>query len=151
MNNWNKRNALWMLLYAVLYAVTTALVCVTGMIHPVFFVCYQITAGILLSGIIIRAFARVKAPGAACFLGAGMLWHADEAALLLIFALLGFSAELFFCRRHPWATILWTAVGLLPFWIDLTVGGIDRSDRYLMIVIGLTAAAFGLFLTYRNK
>ena len=73
MNKWNKTNTLWMLLYASLYAITTALVCVTGMIHPVFFVCYQITAGILLSGIVIRAFARVKAPGAACFLAAGMI------------------------------------------------------------------------------
>ena len=85
------------------------------------------------------------------FLGAGMLWHADETALLLIFALLGFSAELFFSRRHPCATLLWTVVGLLPFWIHLTVGGIDRSTRYFMIVIGLTAAAFGLFLTYHRK
>ena len=53
MNKWNKKNALRMLLYAVMYAVVTAVVCVTGSIHPVFFVCYQITAGILLSGIII--------------------------------------------------------------------------------------------------
>ena len=85
------------------------------------------------------------------YLAAGALWHADEAALLLTFALIGFSAELFFCRRHPWATLLWTVVGLLPFWIHLTVGGIDRSTRYFMIVIGLTAAAFGLFLTYHRK
>ena len=72
-NTWNKTNALWMLLYAVLYAVVSALVCVTGAIHPVFFVCYQITAGILLSGIIIRAFSRVKAPGAAACLAFGMI------------------------------------------------------------------------------
>ena len=73
MNKWNKTNALWMLVYAILYAVGTALVCVTGVIHPIFFVCYQITAGILLSGIIIRAFARVKAIGAAICLALGML------------------------------------------------------------------------------
>lgn len=72
-NKWNRGNALWMLLYAVLYAVLTALVCVTGAIHPVLFVCYQITAGILLSGVIIRAFARIKAPGAAICLAFGML------------------------------------------------------------------------------
>ena len=72
-NKWNRGNALWMLLYAVLYAVMTALVCVTGAIHPVLFVCYQITAGILLSGVIIRAFARIKAPGAAVCLALGML------------------------------------------------------------------------------
>ena len=68
MNKWNKKNALWMLLYAVLYAVASAVVCFTGAIHPVLFVCYQITAGILLSGIIIKGFSGIKAPGAAaCF------------------------------------------------------------------------------------
>ncbi len=72
MNNWNKNNVKWMILYTVLYAAGTAIVCVTGAIHPVLFVCYQITAGILLSGIIISAFARVKAPGAAVCLALGM-------------------------------------------------------------------------------
>ena len=39
-----------------------------GAIHPILFVCYQITAGIVLSGIVIRAFRRIQAPGvAACF------------------------------------------------------------------------------------
>ncbi len=73
MDKWNKKNALRVLLYAVLYAVVTALVCVTGSFHPVFFVCYQITAGILLSGIIITAFRRVKAPGVAVCLFLGLL------------------------------------------------------------------------------
>ena len=72
-NKWNRKNALWMLLYAVLYAVVTALVCVTGSIHPIFFVCYQITAGLLLTPIIMRAFRRVQAPGAAVCLFLGML------------------------------------------------------------------------------
>ena len=68
MNKWNKKNALRMLLYAVLYAAVSAVVCFTGAAHPVLFVCYQITAGILLSGIIITGFSRIKAPGvAACF------------------------------------------------------------------------------------
>ena len=72
-NKWNRKNALWMLLYAVLYAIVTAVVCVTGSIHPILFVCYQITAGLLLSPIIIRAFRRVQAPGAAVCLFLGML------------------------------------------------------------------------------
>ena len=72
-NKWNRNNALWILLYAVLYAVATAVVCVTGSIHPIFFVCYQITAGLLLSPIIIRAFRRVQAPGAAVCLFMGIL------------------------------------------------------------------------------
>lgn len=73
MNKWNKKNGLRVLLYALLYAVVTALVCVTGSIHPVFFVCYQVTAGILLSGIIITAFRRVQAPCVAVCLALGML------------------------------------------------------------------------------
>ena len=72
-NKWNRNNALWMLLYAVLYAVATAAVCVTGSIHTIFFVCYQITAGLLLSPIIIRALRRVQAPGAAVCLFLGIL------------------------------------------------------------------------------
>ena len=68
MNKWSKKNALWMLLYVVLYASETAVVCFTGAIHPIMFVCYQITAGILLSGIVIHAFRRIQAPGVAvCF------------------------------------------------------------------------------------
>ena len=72
-NKWNRNNALWMLLYAVLYTIVTAVVCVTGSIHPVFFVCYQITAGLLLSPVIIRALRRVQAPGAAVCLFLGIL------------------------------------------------------------------------------
>ena len=72
-NKWNRKNALWMLLYAVLYAIVTVAVCVTGSIHPIFFVCYQITAGLLLSPIVIRAFRRIQAPGAAVCLFLGIL------------------------------------------------------------------------------
>ena len=72
-NKWNRKNGLWILLYVVLYAIVTAIVCVTGSIHPVFFVCYQITAGLLLTPIIMRAFRRVQAPGAAVCLFLGML------------------------------------------------------------------------------
>ena len=96
-NKWNRRNALWMLLYAVLYAVMTALVCVTGAIHPILFVCYQITAGLLLSGLVIRAFARIKAPGTAVCLALGMLlllviigdavpWHVIPVIIIAILA-----------------------------------------------------------------
>ena len=73
MNKWNSSNALWMLLYTILYIVGTFVVCVTGMIHPIFFVCYQITAGVVLTGILIRAFYRVKSPGAAVYLATGMI------------------------------------------------------------------------------
>lgn len=73
MNNWNKTNALWMLLYGVLYAAFSAVVCFMGAIHPVMFVCYQITAGILVTGVAIRAFRRVQAPGAAACLALFMI------------------------------------------------------------------------------
>ena len=97
MKKWNKKNALWMILYAVLYAVGTAIVCVTGAIHPILFVCYQITAGILLSGIIIHAFNRVKAPGVCLCLGLGMIlllliiqdaaaWHVIPVIVIAVFA-----------------------------------------------------------------
>ena len=96
-NKWNRNNALWMLLYAVLYAIATAVVCVTGSIHPIFFVCYQITAGLLLSSIIIRAFRRVQAPGAAVCLFLGMLlllliirdavmWHVVPLIIITVLA-----------------------------------------------------------------
>lgn len=85
-----------------------------------------------------------------CFLFAGEI-REDEAAVFLIVASCVIGVELIACRRHPWASVLWTAVGFLPFWIMFTGRGIDRSIEYLMIVIGLTAAAFGLFLTYRKK
>lgn len=91
----DKRNALRMLLYAVLYALTTAIVCVIGSIHPLFFVLYQVSAGILLSGIIITAFRRKKAPGAAAclFLGLFLLllvmgeasaWHVIPVAVITV-------------------------------------------------------------------
>lgn len=89
-----KKNALRVALYALLYAVVTALVCVTGSIHPVFFVCYQITAGILLSGVIITAFRRGKAPGVAACLFIGLLlviqdataWHVIPLIAIVILA-----------------------------------------------------------------
>lgn len=97
MNKWDKKNACWMLLYAVLYAVMTALVCVLGSIHPLFFVCYQITAGILLSGIVTASFDRIRAPGAAACLSLGVLilllvigdavlWHVVPLIVIAILA-----------------------------------------------------------------
>jgi len=68
MKKWNRKNALWMLLYLVLYMVGTVITCVLGSVHPIMFVSYQIVAGILLSGIVVTAFARIKEPGVtACF------------------------------------------------------------------------------------
>ncbi len=93
----DKKNILKIALYALLYAVMTALVCVTGSIHPVFFVCYQVTAGILLSGLIITAFRRIKAPGAAVCLFLALLllllviqdaaaWHVAPLIVITVLA-----------------------------------------------------------------
>ena len=73
MKNWNGKNVLWMLLYLVLYMVGTVITCVLGSVHPIMFVCYQITAGILLSGVVITAFDRIKAPGVAACLALGIV------------------------------------------------------------------------------
>ena len=70
---WNRKNALWMLLYTVLYVIGTVVTCVLGSIHPIMFVCYQITAGLLLSGVVLKAFDRIKASGVAACLSAGMI------------------------------------------------------------------------------
>ena len=73
MKKWNGKNLLWMLLYLVLYMVGTVITCVLGSVHPIMFVCYQITAGILLSGVVITAFDRIKAPGVAACLALGIV------------------------------------------------------------------------------
>lgn len=94
---WNKKNALWMLLYIVLYVVTSFIVCVFGAIHPVFFVCYQITAGLLVTGVAAKAFDKIKAFGVACCLSLGMLvtffamqdanlWHCVPVIVIAVLA-----------------------------------------------------------------
>ncbi|MBQ8162416.1 MAG: MptD family putative ECF transporter S component [Clostridia bacterium] len=98
-NKWNGKNALWMLLYLVLYLAGTAITCFTGAIHPVMFVCYQIVAGILLSGIVIKAFDRMKVPGAALVFSAGgilLYFLLDDASVwhCVPFLVIGILAEI---------------------------------------------------------
>ena len=114
-----KKSVFRALLYAVLYAVVTALVCITGSIHPVFFVCYQITAGILLSGIIITAFRKAKAPGVAVCLLFGLLllllliqdavaWHVIPLIVITVLAELIRAAFKYSWTGDVIATILMT-------------------------------------------
>ena len=63
MKKWDKNNSLRILLYSFLYFVGTLIVCVLGAVHPIMFVCYQIVAGFLLTGIVITAFDKVKSFG----------------------------------------------------------------------------------------
>jgi len=96
-NKWNKKNALWMLLYVVLYVVMSFIVCVLGSIHPIFFVCYQITAGLIVTGVAAKAFDKIRAFGVACCLSIGMLitffamqdanlWHCLPIILIAVLA-----------------------------------------------------------------
>ena len=114
-----KKSVFCVLLYAVLYAVVTALVCITGSIHPVFFVCYQITAGILLSGIIITTFRKAKAPGVAVCLLFGLLllllliqdavaWHVIPLIVITVLAELIRAAFKYSWTGDVIATILMT-------------------------------------------
>ena len=114
-----KKSVFRVLLYAVLYAVVTALVCITGSIHPVFFVCYQVTAGILLSGIIITAFRKAKAPGVAVCLLFGLLllllliqdavaWHVIPLIVITVLAELIRAAFKYSWTGDVIATILMT-------------------------------------------
>ena len=114
-----KKSVFCLLLYAVLYAVVTALVCITGSIHPVFFVCYQITSGILLSGIIITAFRKAKAPGVAVCLLFGLLllllliqdavaWHVIPLIVITVLAELIRAAFKYSWTGDVIATILMT-------------------------------------------
>ena len=73
MKKWNRKNALWMLIYLVIYMTGTVITCVLGSVHPIMFVCYQITAGILLSGVVIRAFSRIEELGVAAIFSLGIV------------------------------------------------------------------------------
>lgn len=96
-NKWSKKTALWMLIYVVLYVVMSVIVCVLGSIHPIFFVCYQITAGLLVTGVAAKAFDKIRTFGAACCLSLGMLvtflamqdanlWHCLPVIIIAILA-----------------------------------------------------------------
>jgi len=94
---WNKNNALWILIYVVLYVVMSVIVCVLGSIHPFFFVCYQITAGLIVTGVAAKAFDKIRAFGVACCLSLGMLvaffamqdanlWHCLPVIIIAVLA-----------------------------------------------------------------
>lgn len=84
MKKWNKKNALWMLLYAVIYVITSVAVCVLGSVHPILFVCYQITAGLLVTG----AAACLSMGMILTFLAIrdANLWHCVPVVLIAVIA-----------------------------------------------------------------
>lgn len=73
MNKWNNKNGLRVAFCVLAYVISSVIVCVLGSVHPVLFVCYQITAGILVTGAAAKAFDTIRSPGAAAFLSLGML------------------------------------------------------------------------------
>ena len=86
-----------MLLYIVIYVAASVIVCVLGAVHPILFVCYQIVAGVLVTGAAAKAFDRLRYPGAAAFLSLGMLltfvvirdaniWHCLPVIIIAILA-----------------------------------------------------------------
>lgn len=96
-DKWNRKNALRMFLYTVIYIVTSVIVCVLGSVHPILFVCYQITAGLLVTGAAARAFDCIRQPGAAACLSLGMLivffvirdanlWHCLPVVIIALLA-----------------------------------------------------------------
>lgn len=126
-NKWNKKNALWLVLYIVLYAVMSTAVCVTGAIHPVMFVCYQVTAGVLVTGVAVRTFDRIRAPGAALCLSAGMT------------ALFFLSGE-----ASLWHCVPIIVIGILAETAGLIVG----NEKWLAIVLKSVIMSFSTFGFY---
>lgn len=119
MKKWNGKNALKILLYVALYMVGTVITCVLGSVHPVMFVCYQIVAAVLLSGVVIKAFDTVKAPGVAAALALGVIlifvvindasaWHCIPLVVMAV------AAEIILaCGKYSWtadviATVIMT-------------------------------------------
>lgn len=105
----------------------SAIVCVLGSIHPFMFVCYQITAAILVTGAAVRTFDRIKAPGAAICLSAGMI---------ALFFIIG-DASLWHC-------IPIVVIGVLAETAGLVIG----NEKWLATVIKSVIMSFSTFGYY---
>ena len=126
-NKWNKKNALWLVLYIVIYDVMSAIVCVLGSIHPFMFVIYQVTAGILVTGVAARTFARIQAPGTALCLSAGMI---------ALFFIIG--------DANLWHCVPIIVIGILAEIAGLVIG----NEKWLAIVVKSVIMSFSTFGYY---
>ncbi len=126
-NRWNKKNALWQLVYVLLYFVGTLAVCGMGAVHPVLFVMYQISAGIIITGVVAKAFDRIQAPGVALSFSAG---------LLLIFLLIG--------EFTPWHALPIIIIGILAEIAGLVIG----NDKWSAVVVKSVIMSFSTFGYY---
>ena len=126
-NTWNKKNTLRQLLYMLLFFAAYLLVCVLGSVHPLLFVCYQITAAILLTGILVKGFDQIQAPGVATSFGA---------ILLIVFLLIG--------DFTPWHAVPVIVLALLAE----AAGLIMRNDKWKTVVTKSVIMSFATFGYY---
>ena len=96
-NKWSKKNAKRQLLYMLIFIIAYVAVCVSGSIHPIMFVLYQVTAAILLTGVMVKSFDSIQAPGVAASFALALIivfaiindlsaWHAVPAVILAVIA-----------------------------------------------------------------
>ena len=126
-NKWNKKNALRLVLYVLIYDVMSAIVCVLGSIHPFMFVIYQVTAGILVTGVAVTTFARIRAAGAALCLSAGMT---------ALFFIIG--------DANLWHCVPIIVIGVLAEIAGLVLG----NEKWLTIVVKSVIMSFSTFGYY---
>lgn len=126
-NKWNRKSALWQVLYVILYIVGSIAVCVCGSIHPIFFVGYQVTAGILLTGVLAKGFDQIQAPGVALSFMAG---------ILLTFLAIG--------EFTAWHTVPVIIMGILAEAVGLLIG----NGKWKTIVAKSVIMSFSTFGYY---
>ncbi len=126
-NKWNKKNVLRSALYIVIYDVMSAIVCILGSIHPILFVCYQITAAILVTGVTVKYFDHTRTHGDALCLSAGMI---------LLFFIIG--------DANLWHCVPIVVIGILAELIGLILG----NEKWLAIVIKSIIMSFSTFGYY---
>ena len=124
---WNKKNALRQLLYMLLYFAGALLVCVLGSVHPIMFVLYQVMAGILLTGILVKGFDQIQAPGVAA---------SFAAILLLVFLIIG--------DFTPWHAIPVIIIAVVAEIAGIAMG----NDKWRTVVTKSVIMSFATFGFY---
>ena len=124
---WNKKNTLRQLLYMLLYFAGYLLVCVLGSVHPVMFVLYQVVAGILLTGVLVKGFDRLQAPGVAA---------SFAAILLLVFLIIG--------DFTPWHAIPVVVLAVAAEIAGLVMGN-DKWGTVVAKSVIMSFATFGYY------
>lgn len=124
---WNGKNALRMLLYIALYCIGFLGVCVLGAVHPIVFVLYQVVAGVLLTGILVKAFDQIQAPGVAV---------AFAAVVVLAFVATG--------DASAWHCVPLVVIALIAEVLGLALGNKTWKGVLAKTVV-MTFATFGFY------